>query len=230
MDNLPKTGIGTLGEKSLHAALKQWYARPGDTLETRIDSYVVDIVRDDLLIEIQTRNFTAMKSKLDALLDKHSVRLVHPIAQERWIVRLDANGKTNLSRRKSPRRGNVYHLFDELVRIPHLITHPNFTLDVLLTQEEEIRLNDGQGSWRRKGWSIYDRRLLAVVEQIPLVNTADFQALLPPDLPQPFTNKTLATALKLRPRLAQRMTYCLRQMNALEIIGKQGNALLYALH
>lgn len=229
MDDRPKAIIGTLGEKSLHAALKQWYARPGDVLETRVDSYVVDIVRDDLLIEIQTRNFAAIKSKLADLLDRYSVRLVHPIAQERWIVRLDVDGETRLSRRKSPRRGRVYHLFDELVRIPHLITHPNFTLDVLLTQEEEIRLNDGQGSWRRKGWSIHDRQLLAVVEQIPLVHVADFQALLPADLPQPFTNKTLAAALKLRSRLAQRMTYCLRQMDVLEVVGKQGNALLYAL-
>ena len=42
--------IGTLNEKPLHAALKAWYAQPGDRLEVAVDGFVVDIVRGDLLI------------------------------------------------------------------------------------------------------------------------------------------------------------------------------------
>ena len=45
--------IGTLNEKPLHAGLKEWVARPGDAFEQPVDGYVIDIVRDDLLIEIQ---------------------------------------------------------------------------------------------------------------------------------------------------------------------------------
>ena len=59
--------IGLLNEKALHASLKQWYARPGDQLEVAVDGFVIDIVRDDLLIEIQTRNFSSIKSKLTNL-------------------------------------------------------------------------------------------------------------------------------------------------------------------
>jgi hypothetical protein len=55
------SGIGLLNEKPLHASLKQWYSRPGDRFEVPIDRFVIDIVRGDLLIEIQTRNLAAIK-------------------------------------------------------------------------------------------------------------------------------------------------------------------------
>ena len=54
--------IGTLGEKSLHAELKQWYMQPGDLLEEMVDGFHIDIVRGKLLIEIQTTNFSSIKS------------------------------------------------------------------------------------------------------------------------------------------------------------------------
>ena len=47
--------IGTLNEKPLHAGLKTWYAKPGDTFEIKVDNYFIDIIQDDLLVEIQTR-------------------------------------------------------------------------------------------------------------------------------------------------------------------------------
>jgi hypothetical protein len=68
-----QTDIGRLNEKSLHADLKQWLAQPGDQFEVAIDGFVIDIVRGDKLIEIQTRNFGAMKRKLTQLLDHHPV-------------------------------------------------------------------------------------------------------------------------------------------------------------
>ena len=47
--------IGTLRERPLHASLKRWYAEPGDRAEVAVDGYVIDLVRGDLLIEVQTR-------------------------------------------------------------------------------------------------------------------------------------------------------------------------------
>ena len=98
--------IGTLNEKPLHAALKTWYARPGDRFEVSLDGFVVDIVRGDLLVEVQTRSFSAIKRKLYQLVPHHPVRLVYPIAREKWIVKLAADGETTSSR-KSPKRGSL---------------------------------------------------------------------------------------------------------------------------
>jgi hypothetical protein len=225
--------IGTLGEKSLHAALKEWYTRPGDLLEWSVEGkYIVDIFRpatdtaSGQCIEIQTRSLGKLKPKLAFLLERGPVRLVYPIAQERHIVRIDADGEI-VSRRKSPKRGTIFHLFPELASLPAWVSHPNFVLEVPLICEEEFWLDDGRGSWRRKHWSIYDRRLLDVCETVSLSVPADYAALLPIGLPEPFDTQELAQALHLPRSLAQKMAYCLREMAALEVAGRRGRAMLY---
>lgn len=220
------SNIGTLQEGGLHAGIKAWYGRDADQFETPVDGYVVDIVRGELLVEIQTGNFAALKPKLARLLEKHPVHLLYPVAQQKWIVRETAVGHP-LSRRQSPKRGQVWDVFDELVRIPHLLPHPRLTLTVLLTQQEEIWRDDGRGSWRRKRWSIAERRLLAVNEELIFPQPADFVALLPADLHRPFTNKQLAQALAIRPHLAQRLTYTLRHCDVLTAVGKEGSSYLF---
>lgn len=223
------SNIGILKEGSLHAGLKVWYGRDHDQFELPVDGYVVDIVRDGQLIEIQTGNFTAIKPKLTRLLENHPVHLLYPVAQEKWIVRETAVGHP-LSRRKSPKRGQVVDVFDELVRIPHLLSHANLSIGVLLTQQEEIWRDDGRGSWRRKRWSIADHRLLAVNEERVFTQPSDFLALLPTALPYPFTNKQLAQTLTIRPHLAQRITYTLRHCEVLTAVGKAGKSWLYDFH
>lgn len=223
--------IGVLREKSLHASVKTWYARPQDRMETPVDGYVVDIVRDDdLLVEIQTRSFSPLKTKLRKLTKTHSVRLVHPVAVEKWILKISEHGE-ELGRRKSPKRGRVEDVFRELVSIPDLMQHERFVLEVLMIREEEVRMYDGKGSWRHPEWRKEDRRLLEVVEQRRLSGPADAAALLPgaAALPRPFSNRQLATAAKLRLNLAGRMTYCLRKMGAIEVVDKgPHNAQLFA--
>ena len=222
-----KDSINTLREKSLHAELKTWYAQPGDRLEAEVDSWIVDILRDDLLIEIQTRNLSALKPKLSVLLTNHPVRVVYPIPQRRWIVKVTQDGKTEISRRRSPKRGTEAHLFAELVYVHQFMHHPNFTLEILLIHDEEIRCDDGKGSWRRKGWSIIDRRLLEIRAQSVYEQPEDFLSLLPVDLPKVFTTADLAACLHERRAIAQKMAYCLKHMDLIEVVGKRGNALLY---
>ena len=226
-DDRADNSIGTLSERSLHAALKRWYAQPGDRLEVPVDGYVIDIVRHDLLIEIQNGGFCGIKQKLLDLVERHPIRLVYPIARHKWIVRQSGDGGEVLGRRKSPLRGKAADLFRELVSFPGLACRPNFSLELLFVQEEEVRRRDGKGSWRRRGWSIHDRRLLAVEERLPLPFPGGYRALIPPDLPQPFTSRDLSEALALSRRLAGQMAYCLRKMAVLRIVGKRGNAYLY---
>ena len=220
--------IGTLNEKPLHAALKAWYAQPDDRFEVSVDGFVVDIVRGDLLIEVQTGNFSSIKRKMRALAENHPVRLVYPVAQEKWIVRLAKDESGILGRRKSPKRGRLEHVFAELVSFPALLANPNFALEALLIQEEEVRRYDGKRGWRRHGWVTQERRLLDVVDRRLFETPADMVALLPSALAQPFTTADLGIALA-KPRwLAQKMAYCLREMGAIKAVGKRGNAILYA--
>jgi len=218
--------IGTMNEMSLHAALKSFYALPGDRLEQPVSGYLIDIVRDEQLIEIQTKNFYAMKTKLNALLDNYFVRLVHPIAYERWIERVSEDNQS-ISRRKSPKRGYLEELFNELVRIPELACHPHLSIEVLMTQEEVVWRDDGQGSWRRRGWSVADRRLIQVLSRRLFEKAEDYAALLPVPIEQSFTNRDLVEHLGIMPRVAGRMTNCLRKMGLIEKIGHKDRYYLY---
>lgn len=222
------SGIGLLNEKPLHASLKQWYARPGDQFEVPVDGFVIDIVRDDLLIEIQTRNFASLKSKLTKLTRSHRVRLVYPILQEKWIVRLATGDGTVAIRRKSPKRGRLEDLFWELVSIPQLLSHPNFSLEVLMIRAEEVRRYEGKRAWRRRGWVCEGRRLLEVVDQRLFGKGADWLGFLPDGL-ESFTARDLATGMDTGTELAQKMAYCLREGRMIELIGRRGRANLYRL-
>ena len=219
--------IGTLNEKPLHEALKQWYAQPGDGQEVPIDGSVVDIVRGELLVEIQTCNFAAIRRKLEKLIVNHPVRLVYPIPCEKWILKLPYHDNATTSRRKSPKRGAFVQVFDELVSFPRLLMNPNFSIELLLIQEEEVRRYEGTRGWRRRGWVTYERRLLKVVGQRVLQTPADMHSFIPATLIEPFSTSDLAAAGPVSRRLAQKMVYCLRLMGSITPAGKRGHALLY---
>ncbi|KAA3647763.1 MAG: hypothetical protein DWQ07_01920 [Chloroflexi bacterium] len=220
------SSIGTLKESSRHAALKEHFSQPGDEIETQVEGYVIDVKRGNTLIEIQTGSFSNIKAKLNKLLPEYPVRMIYPIAKARWVQRINKKGK-QVSRRKSPKKGRVEELFRELLRIPSVATHPNFQLCIAMIHEEVVWVDDGKGSWRRKGWSVADKKLLEVVEIITFERASDYLNLLPTDLEMPFTNKELAVALKMRRDLAQKMTYTLRKMNVLAEMGKRGRSLLF---
>ena len=221
------TQIGSLNEKPLHAALKEWYAGPGDRFEVSVDGFVIDIVRGNLLVEIQTKNFASIKRKLKTLTADRPVLLVHPVAREKWIVKPAAGADGKASRRKSPKQGRWDQVFEELVSFPGLLAHPNFSLLVLLIQEEEVRRFDPARGWRRKGWVTEERRLLEVVDQRLFESPEDMDALIPPGLQEPFTTSELAAAAKRPRRFAQKMAYCLREMGVIAQVGKRSRAILY---
>ena len=213
-------------EYSLHSEIKDWYMVSGDELEVKVEDFIIDILRGKLLIEIQTGNFSAVKKKLIKLLLNNQVRLVYPIAKLKWIVHVSRSGEF-VRRRKSPKKGKLVDLFYELVHTVSLIGDRNFSLEVLLIEEEELRCNDGRGSWRRRGVSVKDRKLLNVFDRIVFRDSRDFLEFLPKELDEYFTNKVLALKLGISVKLAQKITYCLRKMGAISIAGKKRNELLF---
>jgi hypothetical protein len=208
--------IGTLNESPLHAALKHHYARPGDCFEVPLEGFVIDLVRGQELVEVQTGSFFPLRPKLERLLDFHPMRIVHPIPAERRIVRLDAQGKV-LSSRKSPLKGQFLDVFEHLVSFPTLLTHPNFKLDVLLCREEQHR-----GPRREK-----TRHLIEIVDRLELTCASDVAALIPTE--SPFTTAGLASALHCTRALAQRFVYCLKALEVVYVTRKEGRTPVYAL-
>ncbi|UCD40060.1 MAG: hypothetical protein JSV87_00480 [Candidatus Bathyarchaeota archaeon] len=215
-----------MNEHSLHSEIKKWYTIPGDKTEVRIGDFIIDITRGTLLIEIQTRNFSAIKRKLSSLVKNYEVRLVHPIPERKWVVRVAETGDV-LGRRKSPRKGRLVDVFYELVRISDLVDNENFSLEVLMIEEEEIRCNDGKGTWRRKGASIKDAKLINVNSKQLFKSRRDFLTFLPDDLVDPFTNRTLANQARVSIPLARKITYCLRKMGGITYVGKKRREMMF---
>lgn len=223
------SGIGVLREGPLHAAVKDLLAAPGDRAEVRVEGFVIDLVRTNgELVEIQTGGFSPLGRKLDALLDRHRVRIVVPLAGERRIIRVDEHGEV-LSARRSPARASVLDVFDRLVSFPSLLAHPHLTIEVLLCREDHVRAPQaGRSRSGRRRRDPGERRLTGILDQIELRGPADAAALLPPTLDgQELTTRELAAALGCRLLLAQRVAYCLRAMDVLEDAGRRGRAPLH---
>ena len=138
-----------------------------------------------------------------------------------------------IRRRKSPKHDSVFAVFDGLTSIPTLLDHPNLTIDVVMTVEEDVRMKDsesrGRSGRRRYGrdWTRIDRRLVEVARTHRLTGMADLFALVDTDLPEPFTTLDLARAMRSPRRLGQQAAFCFREAGVSEICGKAGNALLY---
>ncbi|MDI9441377.1 MAG: hypothetical protein QM392_04440 [Bacillota bacterium] len=219
--------IGTRNEGSLHGGLKEYYRRPGARVEAEVDGYIIDLVQGDCLLEIQTGNFSALKPKLRSLLPNYRLHVVFPIPLERYLVYVDQTTGEVLTRRRSPKKGTIYDLFGELIRIPQFLPHPNLTVEAVYIVEEEIRCDDGRGSWRRRGVSIVDRRLCAVTGKQVFGSAGDYLSVLPSDLPEPFTNKQLADMARISEQAARKVTYTLRKAGWLLEAGRQGNSILH---
>jgi hypothetical protein len=223
-----RAAIGTLNEGALHAELKDWYRRRGDRVEQLVDGFVVDLVRGELLVEIQTGSFAPLRRKLEQLTRRHRVRLVAPVPLIRRIVKLSDQGEL-LSARRSPRRGRVEDIFTQLVSIPTLLCQPQFELEVLLTHQDELRVHRHGSAFRRRGWVVVGRQLVSVEERFRVTCPDDAARLLPRNLPALFDTAQLADAAAIERRLAQQMTYCLRAMGVLHAAGKRGNAIVHRL-
>jgi len=220
-------GIGELNESSLHARLKALYLEEGGAREVPVGRYVADVVlADGRVVEIQTGRLGKIRGKLAALLERRPVRLVFPIAAENHLVVFDAKGRNLLYRRRSPKRGTVLGLLDELVGVAGLLAHPRFEVEVLLTREEEVRRKDGSGSWRRKGAAKVDRFVLEVLERRLFRGPADYARLLPESCPPRFGHRELAAALGAPLGQAHKLSYCLRAAGVLRVAGRDGRRFL----
>jgi len=221
-------GINTWAESALHASLKSWLARPGDRLEVSVAGKIVDLLRlDGECVEIQTKRLDKIAPKLLALARRGPVRVVHPVVAGCSIARLDPDTGEVLSQRKSPRRGDFWSLFDELVMAPSLIGARNLTVEVLLVRTRELRVRDAKWTWRKKGDRVLSRELVEVVERRSLKGRAAWLALLPRGLELPCDSSSLGAALDIDADRARKVLYSLAKAGLMVEAGKKGRRKLY---
>ena len=221
-------GIGTLGERTLHAALKYCYEPDDRFHEIPMQGFVADIARPDTVIEIQTGGFYPLRKKLPALLGCGPVKVVHPLAVQKRIVWVDPETGELSDPRRSPRPDAITDVLPELFWLLELLEEPGLCFELPLLAIDEYKLKDGVGADRKKHATRYERIPTGWLGSISLAEPADYAALMPPQLPQIFTAAECAKALKLRGRRASAALRVLQAVGAVRRTGGlRGRAYLY---
>ena len=214
---------------TLHHQLKRYYVEDESRHEIDFEGYRIDAIDDDnRLIEIQCASLLAIRDKIRKLTKQHKVVVVKPLATRKKLVRKDRRNGKVVSSRYSPARQTLPYLFLELVHFTKAFPHPNLQLDVLLTEQHEVRVPAKRKTWRRKH-SVQDRSLVEVQKTYSLTTAKDLWSELQLELPDVFTTAHLAESGSMPRWLAQKAAYCFREMAFIEPCGKQGNAIQYRL-
>lgn len=207
--------------------MKSLYAGRQDRCEQQVDGYRIDAIRRGKLIEIQQSSLSALRDKVRELVAAHAVVVVKPLFARKMIVRRDPRTQAILSQRCSPNHETVWDLFLDLVHFTSVFPHPRLTLEVLLVDVEEHRVDKPKRRWNRGAFRVVDRQLTSVGEKHVFRTADDLLRLLPATLPAEFTTAELATSTGLPRWWAQKVAYCLREIAAIETLGKRRHAWLY---
>jgi hypothetical protein len=213
-------------ESTLHRQLKERYAAPG-RCEVVVDGFRIDAVAPDgALVEVQSGSLGPLRAKVGRLVDAgHRVRVVKPVVLTRRILRSRRDGGPVASTRRSPRRGALLDVFDDLPGLAALLARPGAALEVLGVAIDELRVDRR----RRPGYRVLDRVLIEVLATERIDDPADLWRLVACDaLPAAFTTRDLAATLDRPLWFAQRVAYCLRQSGAARVEGKRSNLRVYA--
>lgn len=220
-------GIGTLGEKTLHAVLKHYFEPCADSHEAKVGGYVADIVGERGVIEIQTRSFDRLRKKLAAFLSVTRVTVVYPIPHTKWLLWIDGETGEISSRRKSPKTGTPCDAFAELYKIKPLLGAPNLRLVLVLVDVEDYRFLNGWSKDKKKGSTRCERIPIALADEIEVDGPEGYAALIPDALTCAFTAKDFAKAARLTPRAAGAAMQVLCAVGAVKRTDKRGNAFVY---
>lgn len=222
-----RAGIGTLNEKTIHAALKNYYGGDYDQ-EAKIGGFYADVVGENGIIEIQTANWGKLNKKLETMLDACHVTVVYPF--EKRVKTSSASDVTGEILKEGVWRNfkDLSYFFLELYRIKSFLTNPNLTVCIAELEIERINyVNEKTGKRRKKG--SYTKTPKALLREIYLEKPADYLELLPPDikekLPAEFTVKELTAVVK--PTDAKLMLEIFGYLGLTEKFGKKGNGSLY---
>ncbi|MCQ2611157.1 MAG: hypothetical protein MJ169_05355 [Treponema sp.] len=195
--------INTYNESSLHHTLKVLYAQRynGET-EQPYEKWICDIVtKDQSIIEIQTGSLSPLKAKTQkAVKDKRKIIIVHPIVTEKTIETINTDGKV-LSKRKSPKKENLYSKLTQLTGFYDLLLNRYLTIIFVEIHSKEVRIKTQSKTLlpnksRRfaKDWYKTDKVLTQLGTEYVFHGKKSWLKLLPA-LPEEFSSKELKEEL-----------------------------------
>ena len=227
-------GIGTLGEKRMHAIIKRYLCEDHTCHEVGVldTGYVSDVRIGDDVYEVQTGAFYPMKKKIAHYMENTdlTVTVVHPISVERWVTWVDAKTGEMTPRKRSPKRERAIHLLPELYcLLPHL-GNERLRFRLLMIEEEDFRTLSGRKDNRKRGARLYERIPLSLLGEIEFTSPEDFAVFLPNDLPSPFTAKDFSQRTGLRGRDVYSAVHVLEKLGLITKTEPIGRAMAFEVN
>ncbi|HAK69279.1 MAG TPA: hypothetical protein DCM57_06425 [Treponema sp.] len=236
--------INTLNETHLHKTLKAIYAseNEGSVTEQPVGDYIADVVtKNGDVIEIQTGSLGHLIAKIMYYIEeKRSVTVVYPLPCVKYIETTDfTSGK--VSRRKSPKKQNLYSMFRELTALCPVILNRRFTLEVIestvteerKTTEDAVQSKNGRRRFPKK-WLKTGKRLESVGKKHVFHGKSSYRKLIPKGLEDEFSARDLYNALKdgvpgLKMDNIRLMIWVYVHAEIMECTGKKGRSSIYRL-
>ena len=216
--------IGVLSEKTLHKTIKNLYESNQDYQEVKIDGYYVDILKDNNIIEVQTKQFDKLRNKLSYLLDHYdyNINVIYPIFNNKVIYYIDDENTISLPK-KSPKKLKIPEVFYELYKIKNLLSNEKLVITLLVLDIQEYRIKTNN----RKKYVLYDRVPIKLIEEVRLTKKDNYISLLPKNLGEVFTVKDVCELTKCDNKYVSKMINVLKYLEIIEMIGKDGKKYLY---
>lgn len=223
-------GIGTLSERTLHAVLKTMITPDTSLHEQRVGSMIADVFDGEQVYEIQTRSLFPMAKKLERLLPLYPVTLVIPTVRRKTLRWLCPETGELAAPRRSPKTGHPAALLAGMYCLLPYLDDPHLRLWIIEMDVEEIRLLDGWSTDRKKGSHCLDRHPVEIGRTWEINGIAGLAALLPSELPSPFTAADFQRCCRLSPKKSGFCVNFLYKSNVIIRAGKNGRSFLYEIN
>lgn len=249
-------GIGTLGEKQMHAAIKRFICPDESCHEILIDGsalcierddggkdneektvkkkkrrFVADVLLNDTIYEIQTGPFSPLREKIQWILDNTAYKIVviHPIAETKWLNYINGKSGEVERRQKSPQRGKFTDIAGELYYLRDFIGNPRFSLVLLMMEAEQYKKKTAEKSRRRSQYRKYELIPVSLLRAHVFKTLDDYRAFIPHNLPSPFCVKDYSSLSGIKGRDAYSIVKTLTYLGLIAEAGKLGRAAAYTV-
>lgn len=217
--------IGTLNEKCIHAALKNYYSDTMYDQEIKIGSFYADICGEDGIIEIQTQNFDKLNNKLSAFIGASHVTIVYPYHKKVRHYYIDKKTGELIKKGSIGTHKIMTDFFIELYRIKSFLNNPNITICIANLSIEKYHYTDADTKIKRKQRvEVYPTEYL---EAIYLETADDYRKFIPTELTEEFTKKDFQKVCKIGDTSI--IIEILEYMGIVHKAGKRGNAFIYRI-
>lgn len=221
--------IGMMKEHSLHRTIKYLISNDPINHEIQVGRMFADVMIDDHIYEIQTKQFFLLKDKLDSFLKNHKVTIIYPIHYQTWIHYYQDG--VFIRTRKSNKKGTIFDFFYELYSIKRYLNNENLSFKLLFfdidESKDDTKVKSSKTNRFRKYLKI-DQVPRKLIDIIDIKSKEDFIPLLKlNEINTPFTSKDISSKFKISVRVSSLALNIYKTLNLVKIIGKKGKSYLY---